>query len=1454
MPRDQQTIFPISGMDQDSDLSKIVEGDYISAKNIRQLTDSGQTTHSVEPTKGNQRSYTIPPATAQNKKYRFTNIPIGSQFLFSQPWTLTLTFADGTIKQQDLQGDFYNELNDFADWLKGALADALITNITTSTGTDYVDVDLEIQGALGNEYTLEVSTNDIEIALVAEAIPANLAGEMTEINGYDLNGNLFVWSTRSSTETEQVLSLSLYHLTANEIAFTTIPDHGLWTGQQIKIEGATKQPTANGTWTIIVQLGNRILLKDSTAGPAFTGAETGTITLLLSPGNLSEIGVATHEINGDAWTYTRLIRTKDWNFNVLKKPNIHMEQNNIELWLGWTDNFNVPRVFYYSGDFITDGSIEGLNDAGKYTYEFLEEETRLFLGNSKIKFEFTGQDQSGGNVHSGNHRYSVRLLTENKTPTDYLDLGNPISVFIATASSANPKLIFGDKHIATPKINNFTVSDIPPGLFSFIELVVVEYDEDAISGQTIIRETIGTDQTSINLQHTGNETTTPLVLGTLNEKNVNYSTAKNMTAIDNRLLLSNLTQSQVHDFREWAASFKHTLKQKTLPSVGDIGVDFGEYQDPNNVHNFMGYMYNETYRFSMKGRLKTGGYTQNFWIDDIKFNTDPATPDGRRLGSFTNYDLTNSGVSPNEAIPTEIKVPYVEFDRPDFDFIIDGLKVSELIDQVIIERAEVVPEVLATGAMVMGLKYDPAQNTYYFDTKDSNIKGNYPLVSSTPQNNDSYNSNVIALTFNSNVKIDPDRKWGTLYSPDIFYNHISISFKSNDKILNFGGLDDENKSHSVAFSTTNTLANWYKQFWGKMEDFDTIDINESKMLERDTTIDIFGKKYSSKIFFSGMDSAQNDILYKWEMEKGLVINTSTDVAYKSNIGVTGDEGLRYVQYFREKTNKYGDKTKTQYIPTGTTYDIASSGVIKVFGGDTFTQKTYFKYNYDTDSLTKSDGTKFASGGVGAIIFYSQNRVNTQMRSLDGVTTDNDFPKTDGTTWLRQQSSPDFKYNRGYNIKNGINADRAFDPSLKLQSDLPVRIIYSAIKPQNSLVDAYREFQALNFKDLDLSFGEIVHMANGNNELIAWQRRAFKLLIFNTRNVLISTDGTELIIGTGAVMAGDDRILSAYGCNNKWSIIEGKSQEGNKMFAWINTEFKKVIRYSYDGTRSLEYIKKMRSFFNNNLDWVKNKDTPVGGEGIHGVWDDEFNELIWTVNGKRVVTSMEPVSQQFGEFGEVFTVFFPEGTAFSYQDEIYEAKTGATNINFPLSSFWSVVPHDNPKYYNEYTIAYNEIKNRFTTFFSFLPKLYLRWENTYHSPMYITNETGKTFIHNKGGYCSWYGGALEVDGFIEGVINKYSDEKKNYAAMRSISDIAPERIDFTTKTQKSFLTSSEFETREDEHDSSIKEDSTATGLNDGDTGLLFGKYLKVKFVFKKKTYQKLNDLIIKFRIKARLSVK
>ena len=1454
MPRDLDILAPTGFMDQDTDIQYLKRGNYRSALNVRHITDNTGSTFSIIPVKGNQLAFTIPEVKAQNKTYRifFTPTATHSHTVFindpDNNLLATVTYGGTTITQvrNNFQAAIQQELSGKRTFTLAFDEDFVNVILTSNLGEDYT-----ITSSPPTDSAFQV------IIIITEAIDIAAEAEMNPIGSYDVLGELFIWNTSKPTEKKINITAKIFFAsenTPNNVKLSTDIPHGLKNGQQIEISGVTELPTLNNTWTVKDVTLNKFRLSNypPVGAPPFSGSiSTGTITLLLPPGsNIGEVGVAIHDESADAWTYTRLLRTKEWNFNIQKQIDSYVEKNNIEFKLYWVDDFNPPRVLTYTGDFITDGAIEIINPNGIYAYETINTETKLIISDTPVECKFLSQSQSGGNLKSGNWRYSVRFLSESLSPTDWIDLINPISVF-NTSTVDDPKKIFGgDVNALTSKINKFQVTGLLPGVFKFVELAGINYGETTINDSLIIRrDTLSESQEIILLEHTGNETGTDLVASTLNKRNVNYTTAKNITEIDSRLVLSNLRTAQITDLSEWAQTFEHSIKVKTLNSVGDTGINFGEYQDPDNVHKFVGYMHNETYRFAVKVRFKTGGFSQSFFIDDITINTDNTTPDGRRISGLPNFDLTNSG-----AIPTEIKVAFIEFSNIDLDFLIDGIKVRELIDEIIFERAEVIPEVLATGIMILAIKNATENDDFEFLPFTQDTIGNFPLVSTAGSINRYQNGRNIQVTPVHNVFIGTFPTMGTFYSPDLFYKNREIFFQSNDKLLNFGGTGTAGLSKTTSgFSGFN---NYYRQFGGQFNGFDTLSINDTGILEKGTIITVGGQKYSSDLKLTRISSSGLKQTFFWEMEKGLVIQTKNNISERGTAGI--DKGLRYCQYFREQQNKYGKKETTLYIPTGTVFRLNSSspsiietGVIEVFGGDVFTQKTYFKYKYGIDGTTADQ-----RWGTGGLTFYSQNRVNTQMRRKDTLT-DNDFPQTDAEDWLKLQPSPEFFYNKGYNIRNDINVNVAFDQVRKTPTKFPVRIAFSDLKPQGSFVDSFRQFPPLNFKDLDPASGEIVHMANGNGELLTWQQRKFQRQFFNTRGTLQLNDASEILLGSGAVLNRDGQTLTNYGTSHKWSVIKGKSSKGHDTFYWINAELKKAIRFGFDGAISIADIKGMQSFFANNLRWVSDDDIPLIGKGINGVWDDRNAEVIWGVNGSIKNEKFDEEKQYFRdrktivEFeGQLFIttkktiILF--GNILGFLPILIGTKPNTLNG-------WALISEDDNNFINKYTIVYNEFKDGFTTFFSFLPRIFLKWEDTYLTPRQTSN-VGSVYTHDKGDFTSWYDGEVEEDANIEGVINKHTEEEKWMEAIKVNSDIVPKRIEFETSKHKSFLNDTEFETREGFHFSSIKEDSTINGKNDGDTSLLHGKFLKIKFIFEKKISQKLFNFVVKFRISPRLTAK
>ena len=132
------------------------------------------------------------------------------------------------------------------------------------------------------------------------------------------------------------------------------------------------------------------------------------------------------------------------------------------------------------------------------------------------------------------------------------------------------------------------------------------------------------------------------------------------------------------------------IKQKWITETSKF--QLGEYQDVQVIHDNLGYMMNETYRFGVQVYWKKSGtWSEASWIDDIRIDPDPtnvANPEGddRRSQSsppasdeLSNYDLNESIISDEDFYPLppgiddpvydfpkkkvfgRVKVPYVEF-------------------------------------------------------------------------------------------------------------------------------------------------------------------------------------------------------------------------------------------------------------------------------------------------------------------------------------------------------------------------------------------------------------------------------------------------------------------------------------------------------------------------------------------------------------------------------------------------------------------------------------------------------------------------------------------------------------------------------------------------------------------------------------------------------------------------
>lgn len=1349
-----------------------------------------------------------------------------------------------------------------------------IISSTTDTATTG-HVIFEITTIPYANYTVDVTDSGYATGLgyVADSQPqaASDIGDWIPVASKDLNGDLFsLWTTIRDLPNELDI-VSGTNDGSGGYLLTFAINHNYMNDGLIVIKGTP----IDGQYIIqsISPTELRLL------GTVFTSNFSGGVAIFY-PRSISEFGVATRDGQTGAWTYIRLVRTNQWNIRAVVQPEIgHAEDNIFRKSFYWCDHYNPDRCFYYKGAYIQDGAIQANNPDGLYDYATIGQETKLIQNNQSSNITFIGQSTSGGSLLSGTYRYSGRFLSDDRTPTGlYLEPTGQINVYSA---SGNPNTIGGDEGgTITGKVNNFTVS-FDANLFRYFELIAVYYTGGAQSATLVKRVEISDGQTSLNISHTGSEPSSEAFdVGQLLTSSTIFDISKTLTVVDNFMVRSNMkTSSKQYDLSGFFATFLHDIKRKEIESIGSViyppaPLSVGEYQIPLNMESFGAFMFFETYRLMGKVRYKDGSFSQLFWIDDIRvdfntYNIDPAYPDNRRGANEWN----TSGYFINNFKQTFI--PYLDFYGYDLNYIIEGVTIGSIIDEIIIERAEVVREVLSSGITVPGVtSVATAPVFFYFDLSTTIADAApYPFV---------VGNNELTGVFSTNPAypsiFDPVRDWGFYYAIDGITNGYH-DVLPGDQIFSFG----------------NTITTVQKQVTGGTAPYAVVDDAEYREFSAVTSSTTFntvtvddGGFVKVGETFSGVNVANT---FTWEYATEFVTFVNQPclaLHFTSNLNNSGagtDYGCYQSYYYRgvstydasynPDTSKYGNRKQSQgvvnceMINTAALLGVVGAGSTKgTFGQDVFTQGTFMKlrapYKETNGSFSVINDPEEDQGYAGGMLFYSQNIINIQMifkETPEDFNTWN-FPTITDEVWLRywkgfQDSVP---YDQSYSYINKPVIDVMFDSEVVV-SQLPATYFYSARKPLNSFIDPFRQFFPLNFVDENLGDGEIITHVVVANKIYGLQPNSFRRRFLNSNAVLNTTNGSEVVIGDGSVLARVSEEISNIGCTNKFSALIGRSRGGNQVLYYWNTTLKCVVRFGLDGTNPISFVHGIEPFIRDNVRWVTGKDTPAAGEGICCTWNEINKEAIWTVQGYAELNDMG---------------VWDEFTIYNYLDEVSYGETYValgTAIGTPpdVSPLWvkkydesgNYTPEFLLNFANLYTIVFSEIQNGFSGFRSFTPNIYFQYRDTYLSSGVDVNEAATgMWEHEIGVRAKFYG--VQYDGYDEWVVAKPFNNAKNFGHIRVRSALVPARVDFTTSIknpftgqyQYSYLTDTNFTTRNDFHDSSIRWDASVTpqnpsGLNTigayPNNGKLTGDYIKIKLTYSGASEQLFNQAEINFNL-------
>jgi hypothetical protein len=1177
----------------------------------------------------------------------------------------------------------------------------------------------------------------------------------------------------------------------------------------------------------------------------------------IADGNpVNEVGVVQWVEDTDTYTYTRQLRTTRLGIGLTHRVQVEAEKNSDRLSFYLTDNNTPPRAIYINKPYTEDGCL--YINGGDYNLSTVSEETFLFLKNPDALL-IVDEVIPGGQLSSGNKRYTGRFLTSSLVGTEYLYPTGLVNIY--SASTKVPAEIAGDAQgVITDKSVRLTVSNIPQGLYKYFELVVIEYSGDSFSSKVVQRYNIESKE-SIKVEHTdigqdGSQIAVQEILALFSR----YDKVGSIQLLGNRLVLSNLEEQIDEDLSEWASAITHSLEQTTIESVGFMGdpslntpqYKYAEYQVPTNVMAFTSYMLNDTYRFALQVKWKnTGKWSKGYWVDDIRFDTsvnNVTTYDGfstRRTGNNITTNLTDEDC-------LETNVYYVKFGGIDLDTVVGSQTIGQQISAIRFIRAERIPEVLASGMFIGGK--DVAGKIQPFDY---------------PYNNTSYAG-------------DPGQSSDYLFfqSPDLYLGAAQYERQTGDIIKLLGSYKiaaSQTVSSKVAVSPID-----YADMTGYFDDqsvtvVDFVDKTPSGYVRLDPGQE--GDITPGDTVYVGNTNGVCNTQHVFKLSSG-VFNTLGSIAMKA-----GDTGAYYGQIFRDlgANLKYPvNKELTVYGSTGHLRILSAgeNGIIEeeVFGGDVFNQKTHMRlYINNYNVATSVAGNGFA--------YYSQNVANTQMRNVlphnnlaagNGYLFPQYIDKQSTTSAVYALGSfgaglasylnhwPDIanqrEYNMGYSVKDGVITETGYDINSTYTGKRKADITWSDIKILGSVQDNYRVFKPANYATLEITKGEITHMEVINGALYTWQRDSFQRQVFGEPTALGSDTGSDIIIGTGSILGNRGQEYSSIGTTKKWAIIKGKNSAGKDTVYWYNDILRKIVRFSGDGVRVISdpvpgVRGNMTSYLRTYANFLTDKYEPITGYGVHGVWNDRYGELIITFK-----SFSSDITEFAGDglFSTGDTVWNPDATPIHHSGlpSIFRAKsnfTADTDAKKPgtgasSSTYWDELgPSDLPQYYTLFTIVYDEIRNGFECFHEYYPNIFINYKDNFLSPDPLTKHN--VYIHDKGNFINYYGTGF--NGSIESVLNVQPDDTKTYEAISFGSHITPYRIEFTTKQDTSFLTESDFEEREDRFNSPILNAALA-GVVTGDTSRLWGAYLKSKVFFETGVYQKIFNYIVKVRVNPRFT--
>ena len=417
-------------------------------------------------------------------------------------------------------------------------------------------------------------------------------------------------------------------------------------------------------------------------------------------------------------------------------------------------------------------------------------------------------------------------------------------------------------------------------------------------------------------------------------------------------------------------------------------------------------------------------------------------------------------------------------------------------------------------------------------------------------------------------------------------------------------------------------------------------------------------------------------------------------------------------YFKWNNNLYGGfghvaRSNNEYIAcseyvpiVNNEFIINTNVTLNTLGGDVYTSY------YDNQKVSKEYDlapgySYFDINNLGIPTAISSATVNYSVTQFFPCTTMGNAEQRDGSHINKDLTTTNNTNNTVipdeqvyYNYHSCENDTKKYFPkplNFIVTDEWINRVHYSQIKFNNETQDSWSVYQANDFYDVEGSYGAINCLISLHNQMHFIQERGIGMLLINPVAMVSTNLDLPVKLGTGDTIQRHEYRKLDVGTSHQWSVYRSNNQ-----IVFVDSRSKKIYSYNGQAVTSISDALGQRNFIIKRLHGdILINDNPIISKGILTTYDYYHNEFLIT---------------------------------FLNENGVRE------------------IPNSITEYY---TIAYSEAMNKFTSYYSFTPNIYINnhkylLSNVSKLTVDIPSLRKSLYLHNYGAYGTFYGNVFNAN--------------------------------------------------------------------------------------------------------------